>query len=136
MKNKSINLKLSYQQILGITLSKSSNEFILHINYDEQDFYFTSKNKNLVISQILKLFHASTNKNLKLCEVDQKRIKQYITSKKDKKKNTAFTKLDEKLIIDSKQFVEKNEKINGNEIEKDKLEKKEKLEQYTQVIKQ
>ena len=127
MKNKSINLKLSYQQILGITLSKSSNEFIVHINYDDQDFYFTSKNRNLAVSQILKLYHASTNKNLKLCEVDQKGIKQYITSKKDKKKNTAFTKMDEKFVIDSKQFIEKNEKINENEIENDKIEKKRKV---------
>ena len=108
----------------------------MHINYDEQDFYFTSKNRNLVVSQLLKLYHAYTNKNLKLCEVDQKKIKQYITSKKDKKKNTAFTKMDEKFVIDSKEFIEKNEKINENEIEKDKIEKNEKLEQYIQGIKQ
>ena len=107
MKNKSINLTIPYEEILGITLSKTTNEFILHIKKEEQDFYLTSKNRNLAISQISKLYNSITKKNLKLCEVDQKNIKHYITSKKEKKKNVSYTNMDEKYLIDTNKFLEK-----------------------------
>ena len=127
LKNKSLNLKITYPEIIGITISKSSNEFIIHLNKEEQDLYFTSKNRNLAILQISKLYQSNTNKNIKICEVDQKNIKQYITSKKDKKKNTSVTKMEEKFLIDTKKFLEKNDKINENELSKDKVEKKRKV---------
>ena len=124
MKNKSLNRKVPYSEILGITIYKNSNEFILHLNNEEQDFYYSSKNRNLLVSQISKLYQNSTNKIIKLCEVNQKSLKQYITHKKDKKKNTSVTKMDEKFLIDTKEFLEKNSNINENEIEKNKIEEK------------
>ena len=127
MKNKSIHLKIPYEEILGVTLSKSSNEFILHVKKEEQDFYLTSKNRNLVISQISKLYNLNTKKNLKLCEVDQKNIKHFITSKKEKKKNISYTNMDEKYLIDTNKFLENNIKINEKELEIDKNEKKRKV---------
>ena len=127
MKNKSLNLKLSYQQIIGVTLSKTSNEFILHIKHEEQDYYFTSKNRNLLITQLSKLYQSNTEKQLKLCEVEQKKIKLFITSKKDKKKNVSNTNMDEKYLIDTNKFIEEHDKINEKELEDDKIEKKRKV---------
>ena len=99
LKNKTLNQKISFSGILGITFSKTTNELIIHLNLEEQDYYFTCKNKNLAISQFSKLYQINTKKNLKLCEVDPKIIKQFITSKKDKKKSTSNTKMDEKYLI-------------------------------------
>ena len=127
MKNKSLSCKILYQSILGINISKALNEFILHYKNEDQDFYFFSKNRNLAICQIAKLYQLNTNKVLKLCEVDQKNMKHYITSKKDKKKNSATTKMDEKFLIDTKKFLEKNSKINEKELENDKIDKKSKV---------
>ena len=124
MKNKSLNFKFSYQEIIGVTISKSTNEFILHLKHEEPDYYLTSKNRNLCITQLLKLYQNNIDKPLKLCEVEQKNIKQYITNKKDKKKNISNTKMDEKFLIDSKKFIEQHDKINEKELEKDKIEKK------------
>ena len=127
MKNKFLNLKIPYQQIIGVTISKTSNEFIFHLNHEEPDYYFTSKNRNLAITQMAKLYQSNTGKQLKLCQVEQKDIKQYITSKKDKKKSTSNTKMDEEFLIDTKQFIEQNDKINEKELENDKIEKKRKV---------
>ena len=127
MKNKSLILKIPYNQLIGITFSKSANDFILHVNQEDQDFYFTSKNRNLAISQISKLYQSITDNPLKLCEVEQKNIKQYITSKKEKKKNTANTKMDQKFLIDTKKFIEEHEKTNEKELETEKKEKKRKI---------
>ena len=127
MKSKSLQIKLTYPEIIGITVSKSSNEFIIHLNKEEQDFYFTSKNRNILISQLSKLYQLNTKKVLKLCEVEQKNIKQYITSKKDKKKNTATTKMEEKYLVDTNKYLEKNDTINEKELEDEKIEKKRKI---------
>jgi len=126
MKNKSLNRKISYPEIIGVTISKASNEFIIHLNIEEQDFYYKSKNKNLLISQICKLYQNFTNKTLKLCEVE-KNMKQYITSKKDKKKNASTTKMDTKFLIDTKEFLEKAKSINEKDLEIDMSEKKRKV---------
>jgi len=126
MKNKTLSRKILYSEIIGITMRKNSNEFILHLNIEEPDFHYKSKNKNLLICQICKLYQASTKKTFKLCEVD-KNLKQYLTPKKDKKKNTSVTKMDEKFIIDTKTFLEKGSQINDKDLEKDKIEKKRKV---------
>ena len=127
LKSKSLNQKIPYSGIIGITFSKSTNEFIIHINLEEQDYYFLSKNKNLAISQIAKLYQVNTNKTLKLCEINLKNMKQFITSKKDKKNNTLNTKMEEKYLIDTKKFLEQNDKVNEKELEKEKIEKKRKV---------
>ena len=127
LKSKVLKFKISYSEILGITISKLSNEFIFHLILDEPDYIFTSKNRNLLIIQLSKLYEANTKNVLKICEVDQKNIKQYLTQKKEEKQNKSNTKMDEKFLIDTKKFIEKNEKINEKELENDKIEKKRKV---------
>ena len=126
MKGKSLIRKIQYSEIIGITMSKTSDEFILHLNIDDQDFNFTSKNKNLLISKICKLYQNNTKKILKLCEVD-KNMKQYITSKKDKKQSKSATKMDTKLLIDTKKFIQERSKVNAKQLEKEKISKKRKV---------
>ena len=127
LKSKTLKSKFQYSEIIGITMSKTSNEFILHLNIDDQDFNFTSKNKNLLISQICKLYQNSTKKILKLCEAVDKNMKQYITSKKDKKNSTSTTKMDNKLLIDTKKFIQDHSKVNMKQIEKEKILKKKRV---------
>jgi serum/glucocorticoid-regulated kinase 2 len=64
---------------------------------------------------------------LKICEVEQKNLKQYITNKKDKKKNPSFTKMDEKFLIDTKIYFNNTNEINEKELENDIIEKKKKV---------
>ena len=75
MKGKSISHTFNYKDIIGITISKSSSEFIFHLNYEEDDYYFTCKNRDLFISQLSKLYHSNTNKILKLFIVRKKNPK-------------------------------------------------------------
>jgi serum/glucocorticoid-regulated kinase 2 len=123
MKSKSLIRKNQYSEIIGITMSKTSDEFIIHLNADDQDFNFISKNKNLLISQICKLYQNNTKKNLNLCEVDNN-LKPYITSKKDKKQSKSTTKMDAKLLIDTKKFIQEHSKVNTKQLEKEKIAKK------------
>ena len=127
LKSKSPVFTITYIQLLGVTLSKTTTEFIFHMNFDDEDFHFKSKNRDLLISQLAKIYFNNTKKMLKICEVDQKSLKQYITAKKDKKKNTSYTKMDQKFSIDTKAYIEKHNNISEKELETDKNEKKKKV---------
>ena len=127
LKNKNPTFVISYPQLLGVTISKTTNEFIFHINFEDQDYHFGSKNRDLLISQLAKIYQSNTKKPLKICEVEQKSLKQFITAKKDKKKSTSYTKMDQKFLIDTKAFIDKNSKINEKELETEKKEKTKKV---------
>ena len=127
IKSKNPIFVITYNQLLGITMSKTTSEFIFHINFEDQDYHFSSKNRELLISQLAIIYQSYTKKVLKLCEVEQKSLKQFITSKKDKKKSTSYTKMDQKFLIETKVFIDKNNKIGEKELEKEKTEKKKKV---------
>ena len=85
MKKKTLKRKLVYNEILGITYSKVSFEFIIHGNNEEYDYYYISQDRNIIISIIAKLYEINNGKPLKICEVQEKTLNNFITSKKDKK---------------------------------------------------
>ena len=127
LKSKNPSFVITYPQLLGVTLSKTTTEFIFHISFEEQDYHFASKNRDLLIAQLAKIYQSNTKKVLKICEVEQKSLKQFITSKKDKKKSTSYTKMEQKFLIDTKAFIDKHSKISEKEIENDKIEKKKRV---------
>ena len=127
LKSKNPSFVITYPQLLGVTLSKTTTEFIFHISFEEQDYHFASKNRDLLIAQLAKIYQSNTKKVLKICEVEQKSLKQFITSKKDKKKSTSYTKMEQKFLIDTKAFIDKHSKISEKEVENDKIEKKKRV---------
>ena len=67
MKKKTLKRKLVYNEILGITYSKVSFEFIIHGNNEEYDYYYISQDRNIIISIIAKLYEINNGKPLKIC---------------------------------------------------------------------
>ena len=78
MKKKTLKRKLVYNEILGITYSKVSFEFIIHGNNEEYDYYYISQDRNIIISIIAKLYEINNGKPLKICEVQEKTLKNFI----------------------------------------------------------
>ena len=84
---KNLKRRIKYNQIRGITYSKLCKEFVVHGSDDEYDYLFQSSDRNLLISLIAKFYQEQTNGQiLKICEVNEKTLKNYVTGKKDKKK--------------------------------------------------
>lgn len=107
MKKKELSRKTKYEEIIGITYSKTSNEMAIHVKNDENDYGYSSPDRGLIISLIIKLYQNNTGKKLKLCAVDAGNLKNYITSKKEKKKDEGFSRMDENFLIDPKEFLSK-----------------------------
>ena len=106
---KKLKRKIEYNKIRGITYSKISSElFVVHGNEVEYDYYFQSPERNIIIKLIAKLYEDQTGKPIKICEVNEKTLKNYVTGKKEKKKDINFSKMDETKSIDIKQFLSNN----------------------------
>ena len=102
--NKKIKRQMKYEEMLGITFSNQSNEFVVHANQG-YDFHFISPEKITIVYIISKFYEKIMNKAIILCEVSEKSLKQYVTSKKDKKKDINNSRLDENNIIDTQTFI-------------------------------
>ena len=112
---KKLKRKIKYDQIRGITFSKQCLELVIHGNDDEYDYYYQSSDRDLILCLIAKFYEEQNNKPLKICEIKEKTLKNYVTGKKEKKKGKNFSKMDETKLIDTKKFLE--EKANSSKKE-------------------
>ena len=108
--NKKVKRQMKYEEMLGITFSSVSNEFVVHADKG-YDFHFFSPDKTIIIYIIAKLYEKNVNKPIILCQVKDKSLKQYVTTKKDKKKDSGNSRLDEKNRIDTLTFIVDNEPV-------------------------
>ena len=63
---------------------------------DEYDYYCHSPHRNLIICLIARFYEEQKGQNLKECEVPEKGLKNYVTGKKEKKKDKNFSKIGRK----------------------------------------
>ena len=125
MKKKSLRRRISYTDIRGITYSKLTFEFVIHGNDDEYDYQYIHQDRNLIICFIAVFYQNTAFKPIQLCEVEEKTLKNYVTQKKEKKKDNSFSKMDTKFLIDTADFIKQNMKeIQGSESKVDKEEDK------------
>lgn len=85
--------RIEYQYILGITISKQTDEFVIHAigNEYEYDYYYVFSKKKKLIESIAQPFKAIMNRDLILVELDEKSLKSVVATKKQKKKDPNFT---------------------------------------------
>ena len=119
IQNKSVKRKMKYEEMLGITFSSATSEFVVHANKGH-DFHFLSTDRLLIIYIIAKCYEKLFNKPLILCKVKDKSLKQYVTTKKEKRKDSNISKLNDENIIDTLTFL-----IDNDPFEKNKRSKKE-----------
>jgi serum/glucocorticoid-regulated kinase 2 len=108
MKKRTLRRKIPYNLIRGVTYSKLTYEFVIHGNDDEYDYEYLSADRNLIICLIAIFYQNSAFKPLQICEVQEKSLKNYVTGKKEKKKDNSFSRMDTKFLIDTATFINKN----------------------------
>ena len=104
---------MKYEEMLGITFSNISNEFVVHADKG-YDFHFISQEKMIIIYIIAKCYEQLLKKPIILCEVKEKSLKQYVTTKKDKKKDSNNSRLDKQQTIDTQTFIIDNDPVEIN----------------------
>ena len=108
MKKKELKRRIPYKEILGISYSNISNEFVIHGNREQYDYHYNSKDKNLIISLIIYFYDEENNTQINLCEIPEKCLKNFVTRKKEKQKDYSYTKMDTNYLVNTLEFQENN----------------------------
>ena len=101
-----IERRIDFRDIRGITISKLSDELVIHLKNIEDDFLFISKNMKTMIIFIAKNYQLINREELKLFIFNIKSVFAFATLKEEKQKNynksripsTCDVKIDEYLL--------------------------------------
>lgn len=105
LKKKSLKRRIDIAAIRGITITKITDEFVIHGNDDEYDYDYVSNRRKKIIELISKSYYELNKSELKLCELDQKSLKTVVTSKKEKKKDANFSRMPTTNIISVSTYI-------------------------------
>jgi hypothetical protein len=97
--------KIDIASIRGITVTKSTDEFVVHGNDIEYDYNFISSKRKKIVEFIAKNYFELTKRDMKLCELDLKTLKDFVTLKKEKKSNVNFSRMPATGLISLSAFV-------------------------------
>jgi hypothetical protein len=99
LKKKSLKRRIDVKSIRGITVSKITDEFVIHGNDIEYDYNYISPKKKNIIEFISRSYFEVTKKEIGLCELEAKSLKNVVTSKKEKKKDSNFSRMPDSFLI-------------------------------------
>ena len=109
LKAKKLKRRFEISKLKGITVSvaKGSHEFVIHGNEQEHDYLFLSKNKYIIIYILEKAFEKLRGKELDFIFTEASNLNNRMTTKKEKKANPKFSRMDDSELSDIKQFFKK-----------------------------
>ena len=109
LKAKKLKRRFEISKLKGITVSvaKGSQEFVIHGNEQEHDYLFLSKNKYIIIYILEKAFEKLRGKELDFIFTEASNLNNRMTTKKEKKANPKFSRMDDSELSDIKQFFKK-----------------------------
>ena len=99
--------KIPFNIILGITVNKLTDEFVIHGKDSEYDYYYLSHNRNEILSTLYKAYSATEQNQFNFSLVNEKSLKPYVTSKKEKKQNPSFTHMKTDNLSNIEEFLSK-----------------------------
>ena len=102
--------RIPFQIILGITVNKLTDEFVIHGQEVEYDYYYTSHNRTEIIETIYKAHSKLNLPKFKFSVLNEKSLKNYVTNKKDKKSNPNFTRMRTDHISQIEDFLNQRKK--------------------------
>ena len=82
LRKTTLKRRIDYKTIIGITVSKNSDEFVIHCQDIDYDYHFISPRKVLIIEIIAKNYVLIKEEELKLFEMEDKSLSNYVTKKK------------------------------------------------------
>ena len=93
LKKDTLKRRIDLKALIGITISKNSEEFVLHCSHIDYDYHYTSPRIKTIIEIISKNYEALFNEELKLYELTDKYLNEYVTLKSEKEKQSKYTRM-------------------------------------------
>ena len=93
LKKDTLKRRIDLKALIGITISKNSEEFVLHCSHIDYDYHYTSPRIKTIIEIISKNYEALFDEELKLYELTDKYLNEYVTLKIEKEKQSKYTRM-------------------------------------------
>ena len=108
LKEKEKKRRIDFCNLAGITISKISDQFIVHCkNDDEYDYLYISPNRFKIIEILETIYEANEQNELLFYIANEKDLSKYLISKSDRKKiKEAMAKVERNKLMSIREFIE------------------------------
>ena len=93
LKKLSLKRRIDLKTLIGITISKNSEEFVIHCKNIDYDYHYSSPRRKIIIEIISKNYEINVEQEIKLFELQDKNLNEYVTSKEEKEKQISYTRM-------------------------------------------
>ena len=105
LKKLTLKRRIDLKTIIGISISKLSEEFVIHCNDIDYDYQYSSKHRKTILEIIAKNYELINEEELKVFELSVKNLNTFVTTKKEKEKQKNFTRMPTKNSINIKDYL-------------------------------
>ena len=96
LKKFELKRRIDLKTLIGITISKSSEEFVIHCSNIDYDYQYSSQRRNIIIEIISRNYELIIQKEVSLYELSDKSLYKYVTTKDEKEKQISYTRMPKK----------------------------------------
>ena len=101
-----IKRRIKIEDIKAITVSKTSNQFIIHGSQDAYDYLFVYPDRRKIAKILQSAFESKTGKDLLFCKKEDKDLTKFVVGKTERKKNPYLFKIDQNELTSIKDYIE------------------------------
>lgn len=110
-KKRSLKRRIDLTIVLGITISKITDEFVIHGADKEYDYDYVSRKRREIIETIARAYFTLRNEKIKFCIINDKSLKNFVTLKKEKKAQPNFTRMQKSSETDIDDYLQSDNPI-------------------------
>ena len=115
LKGKEKKRRIEMEDIAGITISKITDQFIVHCKNDEYDYLYISPNRLKIIEILETVYEANQQTELLFYIATEKDLTKYVINKNDRKKiKEEMSKIERKNLMSIREFIESGGNMNIN----------------------
>ena len=111
LKGTSIKRRINFENIIGITISTKSNEFIIHGINSEYDHLYISQDREKIIKILQNFYKTFTHKDLLFCKKDEENLDKFVIKEKERKKDPKLSKIKENEFSSICNYLENEDSL-------------------------
>lgn len=93
LKNKELKRRIEIASLKGVTVTKTTEEFVLHGMDLEYDYNYVSPKRKIIVQFIAEAYLEGKKEEIAFCELNEKSLKRVVTLKDEKKKDLSFSRM-------------------------------------------
>lgn len=118
LKKTKIKRKMNLEDLIGVTISNLSNEFIVNGIKNDYDNWYISQERKTIIKTLQSAYKALTKKDLFFCKKDEQDLDKFVVRKNERKNNSELFKIKDDEFTPIEDYLNEvsNKTSNSNNI--------------------